>query len=113
LPCTGALESRIPLGEVNGDLPGARDKGVPPLLWKLAKPVSESPLEGVSFDNLNATLSFPVESGISPHSEHRRSVCKPRGELVGLRVNQIEDHIRRQSMARQPVCSRPKATVSN
>lgn len=113
LPCTGAQGSRIPFREVNGDLSGARDEADPPLQWKLAKPVSEAPREGVSFENRNATLSSRVESGESPQCEHRRSVSKPRGELVGLRVNQIEDHIRRQSTARQPVSTIPKAAVSN
>ena len=113
LPSTGALESRTPFGQVNENVLNARDQALTSAQWKLSKPVSQSSFEGVAFDKPNVTLSSPIECGRSVDSDTRRSVSKPRGELVGLRVNEIEDQLRRQSMSHQSVSHRLRPAISN
>lgn len=62
-------------------------------------------------DDLGMTFSS-LQRDYCPSDQIKVRPVKPRGELVGLRVNEIEDHLRRQSFKRQSVVT-PRHTISN
>lgn len=79
---------------------------------KVCNEVKNISFDDSQFDNLNVTLSSNTAQGNQACPVSRRSVVKPRGELVGLRVQELEEHLRRQSLKRQSLVV-PKSSIPN
>lgn len=106
---------RGPLGEINQNrvpnLNNDRPKSSP---WELMKPVSQASFQESSFDHLNITLSSPADTSRRSEAGKPWNAVRPRGEFVGLRVTEIEDHLRRQSVHKPPSSTMPlKSGISN
>lgn len=99
--------ARMVLGELSSNVMSRSDQSNRESPWKLSRPMAENSFIDTHFDNPNITLSSHGEASPSFDQGLKRSLCKPRGELVGKRVNEIEDHLRRQTMSRISIANKP------